>query len=47
MTLKEKKEIALKEYKSTKAAYLQDMTNENWIAFCDAKRVCMLLGVRI
>ena len=27
--------------------YIENRTNENWIAFCEAKRVCMLLGVLI
>jgi hypothetical protein len=30
-----------------KAAYLADQSKENWITFCDARRTCMLLGVRI
>ena len=38
---------ALNKYKEAKKAYLEDMTNENWIAFCEAKRTCMRLGVRI
>lgn len=46
-TLEIKKEKALNIYKEAKKAYLEDMTNENWIAFCEAKRTCMLLGVRI
>ena len=41
------KERALNNYKEAKENYLSNMTNENWKAFCDAKRVCMLLGVRI
>lgn len=38
---------ALNNYKEAKKAYLENRTNENWIKFCDAKKVCMLLGVRI
>lgn len=45
--IKTEKETALKIYKEKKNAYLQDMTPENWKAYCEAKTVCMLLGVRI
>lgn len=38
---------ALEIYKERKQAYLENMTKENWIAFCDAKMVCMRLGIRI
>ena len=38
---------ALKNYKEAKAEYLKNMTNKNWIAFCNAKTNCMRLGVRI
>lgn len=41
------KATALENYKEAKKAYLENRTNENWISFCNAKRVCMLLGVRI
>lgn len=41
------KENALQIYKETKKTYLENRTNENWIAFCDAKRNCMRLGIRI
>lgn len=41
------KEKALKNYKEAKENYLKNRTNQNWIKFCDAKRNCMLLGVRI
>lgn len=47
MNLQIRKAEALETYKEAKKAYLEDMSNENWIAFCDAKRTCMLLGVRI
>lgn len=38
---------ALKNYKEAKENYLQARTSDNWIKFCDAKRVCMLLGIRL
>lgn len=41
------REDALREYKIRKEAYLREMTNENWIKFCDAKTNCMRLGIRI
>lgn len=41
------KEKALENYKIAKKSYLEDMTRENWIKFCEAKKICMLLGVRI
>lgn len=41
------KEEAKRAYKEAKAAWLENQTNENWIAFCNAKRVCRLLGIRI
>lgn len=41
------KEEALKLYKEAKKKYLEDMSNENWVEFCNAKVVCMRLGVRI
>ena len=41
------KETALNNYKETKQAYLENRTNENWIAFCKAKTNCMRLGIRI
>lgn len=47
MTLDEKKAQALATYKAAKARYLDTMSNADWIAFCDAKRVCRLLGVII
>ena len=46
-TLTEKKTAALTIYKAAKAAYLEDQSKENWITFCNARRTCMLLGVRI
>ena len=41
------KENALKAYKEAKKAYLENMTRENWKAFCNSKIVCMRLGVII
>ena len=41
------KQQALETYKATKTNYMHNMTNANWIAFCDAKRTCRLLGVKI
>jgi len=47
MNLEEKKAQALKNYKEKRDAYMETISRENWIAFCDAKRVCRLMGVRI
>ena len=47
LTLNEKKAIAKEKYKETKVRYFETMNKEDWISFCEAKRVCMLLGVRI
>lgn len=44
---KTERETALKIYKEKKNEYLKNQTGENWIAFCDAKIVCMRLGIRI
>ena len=41
------KETALREYKEAKKNYLENMTNDNWVKFCDAKTTCMKLGIRI
>ena len=41
------KEIAKKKYIEAKNAYLKNMTDENWKSFCNAKVICMHLGVRI
>ena len=45
--LKDKMTEAKESYKVAKESYLKNRTNENWIKFCDAKKECMLLGVRI
>ena len=42
--LETKKAEALQKYKEARNAYLENTTNENWIAFCDAKIVCRYLG---
>lgn len=47
MSLEEKKAQALKNYEEKRNAYMETMSRENWIAFCDTKRVCRLMGVRI
>lgn len=41
------KEEALKIYKEAKKKYLEYMSHENWVEFCKAKQICMMLGVRI
>ena len=41
------KNEALNNYKEAKKNYLENTSKENWIKFCDAKTVCMKLGVRI
>lgn len=45
--LQHKKFCALEEYKKAKEKYLENQSKENWLCFCDCKRVCMLLGVQI
>lgn len=45
--LETKKKIAREAYKAAKKAYLENMTNENWIAFCKARIECRHLGVII
>lgn len=47
MTLTEKKAQAKAAYEAVKARYMETMDKADWIAFCDAKRACMLLGVII
>jgi hypothetical protein len=41
------KEEAKRAYKEAKAAWQNDMSEANWCRFCEAKRVCRLLGIRI
>ena len=45
--LEDKRKEAKETYKAVKENYLKNRTNENWIKFCDVKKECMLLGVRI
>lgn len=45
--LESKKAAALAEYRSTRTAWINDPTDANWRNFCDAKRVCRLLGCLI
>lgn len=47
MTLEAKKAAAKEVYKAAKAKYMETMDKADWIAFCNAKRTRMLLGVRI
>lgn len=47
MTLEQQKRAALEVYKAAKARYMETMAQADWLAFCDAKRVCMHLGVII
>ena len=45
--MNEKKNEALKAYKEAKNKWLENRNESNWKEFCEAKRACMLLGVRI
>ena len=45
--MNEKKNEALKAYKEAKNKWLENKHESNWKEFCEAKRACMLLGVRI
>lgn len=45
--LEETKKKALENYKKAKQAYIEYMSEENWIAYCNAKTECMRLGVII
>lgn len=45
MTLNEQKANAKAAYIAAKKQYLQNMTKENWIKFCDAEILCAHLGV--
>ena len=47
MTLTEQKRAALEAYKIAKARYMESMSKADWVALCNAKRVCMMLGVII
>lgn len=41
------KKQALDAYREAKKNWQNNMTDENWRKFCDAKRVCKLLGCLI
>ena len=45
--MREIKNNALNKYREARKAYLENKTNDNWIKFCNAKRECMLLGIRL
>lgn len=45
--MEQKKSEARKKLKEAKCEYLACPTKDNWIRFCEAKRLCMLLGVII
>lgn len=47
MDLDAKKRAAIERYKAARSEYLETLTKESWIRFCDCKRECMLLGCRI
>lgn len=47
MTLEERKAQAKAELNRTRGEYLVSGTKEAWIAFCEAKKLCMHLGVII
>ena len=47
MTLDERKAQAKAELKKARGEYLTTGTEEAWIAFCEAKKLCMRLGVII
>lgn len=46
-TLQEKKTAAKEAYKAARWNYIKEQTEDNWRAFCIAKRTCRLLGVTI
>lgn len=46
-SLQEKKTAARDAYKAARCNYMNEQTEENWRAFCIAKRTCRLLGVTI
>lgn len=47
MTLNEQKIQAKEIYRNARETWKNNPTPENWRRFCNAKRYCMLLGVRI
>lgn len=46
-SLQTNKTNALEAYKTAKQAYLTERSDKNWITFCEAKALCMRLGIRI
>lgn len=47
MNLNEKKANALEAFKNAREAWMENQSNENWIAFCDAKLMCRRLGILV
>lgn len=45
--IKTDKVKTLEKYKQAKKNYFEEQNETNWKAFCEAKRDCMRLGVRI
>ena len=45
--MNEKKNDALKAYKEAKKQVLENRNETTWKAYCEAKRACMMLGIRI
>ena len=41
------KEQTLRNYKEAKENFLKNKNDETWKRFCEAKRNCMLLGIRL
>lgn len=41
------KQTAKKNYIEAKENWLKNKTDKNWENFCNKKRICMLLGVKI
>lgn len=47
MTIEEKKLQARADYLTAREKYMQTGDSKDWIAFCDTKRICRLLGVLV
>ena len=45
--LEDRKAAAKAVYMKARTNYISDMSPENWLTLCEAKRTCMRLGVRI
>ena len=45
--MNEKKNEALKAYKEAKKQVLENRNETTWKAYCEAKKACMMLGIRI